>query len=316
MKKNTIYLLTSLLITLLNLNVSAQNVIVDQSDLTGFGIVSSEGNDGVGIYAADDFILTEDTVINEITLFGYSSTFDPYQLESLNLYIYEDDSGVPAGNPTIEGSAIMELSGITEDFYTIDQTPGADFFVNFTIDIEGANGGNQLSLPAGTYWLVPFPSINEAFSYSAEFRWDWGEAFTNSGTDPVFIDPTGFDTATFPTTEWTTVNTIFSSSDYNAFAFTIVNDEALNISDAILTDDVISLYPNPSRDILNIKLNRNFESEIAIQVINTIGQTVLQNIIDDNNVVNSFSIDGLSNGVYFAKISTEESSTVLRFIKE
>ncbi len=315
MKKITTYLLTSLSIILISANVSAQDVVIDQSDLTGFGIISSQGNDGIGIYAADDFILTEDTVINEITLFGYSSTFDPYELDRLNLYIYNDNAGLPDGNPTIAGSGVVELSGITEDFYTIDQAPGEDFFVNFTIDIEGANGG-ELSLPAGTYWLVPFPSFNETFNYSAEFRWDWGEAFTNSGTDPVFIDPTGFDTTTFPSTEWTTINTIFNSSDYNAFAFTIVNDEALNVSDAILTDDVISLYPNPSRDILNIKLNRNFESEVTIQVINTIGQTVLQNIIGDNNVVNSFSVDGLSNGVYFAKISTEKSSVVLKFIKE
>ena len=71
----------------------------------------------------------------------------------------------------------------------------------------------------------------------------------------------------------------------------------------------ISLYPNPSNNILNVKLPNNILLE-SIEVYNGLGQLVLK---EENT---SFSILKLNDGVYHAKIKTSEGLIHKNFIKK
>ena len=70
MKKITLLLLA----LFAGFTINGQNVVSDQpADTAGSALVDFEGNDGVGVYTADDFIITEDTVLGEIDIFGFLS---------------------------------------------------------------------------------------------------------------------------------------------------------------------------------------------------------------------------------------------------
>lgn len=69
---------------------------------------------------------------------------------------------------------------------------------------------------------------------------------------------------------------------------------------------IVNLYPNPASSNLTIALN---ESIINIDVFNSAGSLV------KSTVKKSFSVDSLSNGVYFIIITTNRGVVQKRFIK-
>ena len=76
--------------------------------------------------------------------------------------------------------------------------------------------------------------------------------------------------------------------------------------------DYFALYPNPTRDLLNIKTKKNIFID-SIAVFNLLGQSVIQL----KNVSNDSSIDvsGLEIGTYLIKISSDKGIFNSKFIK-
>jgi hypothetical protein len=76
--------------------------------------------------------------------------------------------------------------------------------------------------------------------------------------------------------------------------------------------DYFALYPNPTRDVLNIKTKNEISIE-SIAVYNLLGQSVIQL----KNVSNDSSIDvsGLEIGTYLIKISSDKGIFNSKFIK-
>ncbi|MFB9056113.1 alpha/beta hydrolase fold domain-containing protein [Mariniflexile ostreae] len=83
------------------------------------------------------------------------------------------------------------------------------------------------------------------------------------------------------------------------------------------TENKIMAYPNPVKngDKLKIHLNSNFTSEkVQVQIINNLGQIVLNNAMDvDSNTI-ILNIKGFEKGLYFLKIETNPMSQTLKFI--
>jgi Secretion system C-terminal sorting domain len=75
----------------------------------------------------------------------------------------------------------------------------------------------------------------------------------------------------------------------------------------------IALYPNPTRDVLNLKLpdNQNLEI-IKYSITNMLGQTVYSNSENYQNV----DVSGLSIGVYQVLLETNKGNWTGKFIKE
>jgi hypothetical protein len=64
------------------------------------------------------------------------------------------------------------------------------------------------------------------------------------------------------------------------------------------SDNLISIYPNPSNDILNIELKNNSYQIVNSQIINMLGC-----VIKDNLEKSKLNISNLPNGMYYLKIS-------------
>ncbi|PBQ32898.1 hypothetical protein CNR22_14320 [Sphingobacteriaceae bacterium] len=77
----------------------------------------------------------------------------------------------------------------------------------------------------------------------------------------------------------------------------------------------IELYPNPSKDVLNIKVASSTD-EYQFELIDVTGRTLLTTIT--TNSVNKFDVSSLGAGCYFVKITniTENKTTTKRFVKQ
>ena len=73
--------------------------------------------------------------------------------------------------------------------------------------------------------------------------------------------------------------------------------------DEILRSD-LSVYPNPVQSNATIDFNLNEASDVRLDVVNVLGQTLISNNYNANSGNNSIDInvDKLTNGIYFANL--------------
>src|SRR5690606_4252126 len=90
--------------------------IVDRPVAGTTALISVEGGNGTGVYAADSFTITEGFGLNSITLNGYYSNGSGVDFTTgFNVIIYTNNGGTPGNGiqPQIVGEGIIELKGIT-----------------------------------------------------------------------------------------------------------------------------------------------------------------------------------------------------------
>ena len=92
-----------------------------------------------------------------------------------------------------------------------------------------------------------------------------------------------------------------------------INVSCLGVEEIIGTKNDITLYPNPAKTILNIKLpeNKNFEVQ-KTTIINLLGQT----IYTTTDTITTVNITPFSKGIYALILSTNKGDYTSKFIKE
>jgi hypothetical protein len=93
---------------------------------------------------------------------------------------------------------------------------------------------------------------------------------------------------------------------------TFMSNETLSLNDYFEGEN-LSIYPNPTSDILNIKL-RNQNLPDSITITNMLGQIVLTQKVNQINDL-AISTNQLNNGMYFVKVIKDNQSKSLPFIK-
>lgn len=94
----------------------------------------------------------------------------------------------------------------------------------------------------------------------------------------------------------------------NILAAAVISTLTENNSNEILT--TISLYPNPTKEVLNIETNS--ATKLNYSVINYLGQVVKSGSIENN----SLNVSNLNAGVYILQINDGQKSVTKKFIKE
>jgi len=94
----------------------------------------------------------------------------------------------------------------------------------------------------------------------------------------------------------------------------VENGQPLKVSELSKLDG-LEIYPNPSNDVLNIKLLNNSD-EYHYELIDLTGRTI--QTASNANPVNKFDISGLESGCYFIKITNlaDNKSLTKRFVKQ
>ncbi|MFD2916127.1 T9SS type A sorting domain-containing protein [Psychroserpens luteus] len=291
MQKN--YFFTYLLI-LTGFILSAQVTLVDQPVAATNGIISSVlADSGFGTYSADDFTLTDNFSIDVITVNGFGSNESDISLNftGLDLFIYDDATGVPDSDPSTSGSGLLEIINLspTSPALVYDATDDS-----FTIDITMANGGAEFELNSGTYWLVV-----AARAPSDAVRWNWFAS-----------DPGGnamlFDEGNFGGVPWTDLITLGLTFDSLAMKIegTLV---PLSVDEYVL--ETISIFPNPAKNTLNLEMPTSI-GDFETEVFSVLGQSVAR-----NSNSSQLDISNLNTGIYLLKITTENGTITKRFTK-
>jgi hypothetical protein len=154
------------------------------------------------------------------------------------------------------------------------------------------------TLPAnGCYYLTVIDS------YGDGIVGDYGNGFytvTANGGANTLVNVTDF---TGPG-----LNTPSSRVSY------FTNNSSLDNENFTLLEEIF-VYPNPSKELLNISIPNNIELPKSYSITNNLGQVISNTKINSENDLN-INTSTLSNGVYFIKISSNEYTKTLRFIKE
>jgi hypothetical protein len=87
---------------------------------------------------------------------------------------------------------------------------------------------------------------------------------------------------------------------------------SLGIEDVVLKDDNLLLYPNPTSDYLNIKLEKTIIQSLSIVDIN--GRVLKKQ--DVNEYDSQINVTDLNAGIYLVKVETELGISTQKFIKK
>ena len=288
----------------------SQNTIIDRTppDPDNW-VYSTQGTDGTGFYTADSFILDEETAIGELDFYGgngYVANLGSLEV-GFNVFIYADDDGKPAGDPSQLGTGIVELSNIDPVHYSLieyERGLHSDFS---NIRITDANDGEQVVLPPGTYWISAFPTV--VGEPDGNGLWVWRpcrEESTASPHPPYFIDPGNV--LGGPWTQWTDIRSINGGVLYESFSWTMREEQILGTKDNALSQ--VAIYPNPSSDIVNVSIPSSIEIYES-SLIDITGKQISGVRLDNGG----FDISMLSKGVYILNVNTSEGPLTKRIIK-
>jgi hypothetical protein len=79
--------------------------------------------------------------------------------------------------------------------------------------------------------------------------------------------------------------------------------------------EMVSVYPNPANDILNISLGETSDLPEAYSIYNNLGQLIAQKAISSATDL-SINTSDLSSGIYFIRIEKESAVKTLKFLKK
>lgn len=165
---------------------TAQGVLVNTTGTTtGSGFRATKYTDPATAgnqaqYGADDFVLTQTTQITSLFVEGFTLVAPPLSTVSptLTWSLYPDAAGLPAGNPSSAPAAAAwtYTAGATSAGVTTTSDAAGD---NILLNLVTA--GQNVSLPAGRYWLV----VNSNSTFAN--RWVWSQTTQASGLNGIAV---------------------------------------------------------------------------------------------------------------------------------
>lgn len=211
------------------------------------------------------------------------------------------------------GTAVVDAAAITiptTGYYNIsfNKNTLAYSFTFQVISIIGDStpGGwgadtNMTTVDGNNYTLANVTLVPGALKFRGDHSWtlpyNWGGTNFPSGT--AVVDAAAI---TVPTGASYTVN-------FN------VNTAAYSISTTLGTKSFdtskFNVYPNPAHDSWNFSSsNENIES---IQILDVLGKIVRSSFSKSNSV--TIDTSSLNNGIYFAKVTTYNTTEIIKLIK-
>jgi hypothetical protein len=250
--------------------------------------------------------------------------------------------------PFIEGNAysglLTYLKGIGSDYLNYREyfgiklldslSIGQTYYINFKVSL--ANYSNCISNKLGalfltnfeyTYQYYPMTPQNFSHFYIDSMVTDTSKWVTLSGSfiaDSVYkyvVFGNFFDDMNTDTIILSQMNTVFTyTPSYGCYYYidnicisTVPNycDNFIYTSNQLITEEEISIYPNPANKELFIRKPELYK-QIKITIYNAYGNTIKKQNLQ--NGTSSVDISDLSSGIYIIQILTEQKSYIKKFI--
>ena len=182
-------------------------------------------------------------------------------------------------------------------------------------------------------WLYSPPislqanSVNTINFYLKNYSGNLPQSFKLTvGSTPINAAQTTtlYSTTTFANTTWTLVSATYTPTETGVYYFgfnhfspaqaqsVLLGLDTFSISSVLSTAEFkqnqISVFPNPTNAVLNIKMDKQIT---AINVVDISGRTTALKVLSSNSI----DVSSLANGIYFIEISTIDGQFRKKFIK-
>lgn len=290
MKKITLLIVALLVATVTNAQITlSQSVDPVTIDSPGVACWAS----GTGEYRDNAFARTYD--LNSFGIVGGfevsavefgQSTADEGKTVDVNIYT-SDSEDLTTATLTLIGTVPQTLSAANDNSLIV--TP------------------ISVSIPAGSIVVVEVFAPDEGPVTFQRFFPGFNMAGENS-TPWLKSDGTGTGgTSTGCGIPWTDANTVVAGAP-QPYVINLVGDEVLGVNDNL--KDVVSIYPNPTSDILNVAVPSNVEI-ISAQLYDVLGKDTGLRLV--NGTMNT---SNLSRGVYLLTLKTSAGDLTQKVIKQ
>ena len=259
-----------------------------------------------------------------------------YDFESCTAWAV--DAFSPCSTWDGDGSATYTINNVT--FSNQGYTGAYIAFQNGTANGFTAHGGTKFgccmnaTTPPNNDWFITPALIltsGSTFSFWARSANDsygleqFRVAISSDDQNYTFIDGNTTSTSTSAPVEWTQFS--YDLSQYagqtmylaiicvsnDVFAFFIDDLSVSSVQSKVdeKMDKDIVIYPNPTKDIVNIKLP---DDNAQIDIVNVLGQIV--KTVNTTSTTETISLDGMERGMYFFSIKLQDQTITKKVIVE
>ena len=139
-----------------------------------------------------------------------------------------------------------------------------------------------------------------------------------AGSDQGSMDG-DIDQATFHTTNGIIFNEVEDTmyiTDFGTKNIRVISDVILSFGEEVLNLKSLQLFPNPAITTLNVRTY--VDGDYQLNVYNILGETVfsVEENFQNNSISKSIDISSLPSGVYLVKVTSQNITSVKRFIKK
>lgn len=137
-------------------------------------------------YAASKFSISESTTLTTATFFGEQNSGTSFS--HMSVYIFANSSSdMPDGNP-LDDIGIVDLPEIPEGSGTEVILDNADDEFDISFDFTEANGGVDIVLEPGDYWMIAAAYTTDADAGDPTISWFWRFSSDNDGLTPLMFE--------------------------------------------------------------------------------------------------------------------------------
>jgi hypothetical protein len=254
------------------LDLSVISTICDIYDADGLYVINENEHSPLIGYSYDGFpVYGAYAFKNADGTGGITRMKSGYQLRNITTRTTSPTGATVTSGPNV--STTYPLGYFREDYEFVSHTSEADY----------------LDEHNGRFCVTPeYP--NGIYCYFATVDEDWNSAY------PYLVGPTyyGNKTAVKVTSITETVTT------YNP----------TNSIDEQLTLEKLSVYPNPSNDVLMVQINSLLTKDLGISLWDSQGKKIAEKTIFQGSTIAYFDVSTLYIGVYFLKTSSGQVEEV------
>jgi hypothetical protein len=182
--------------------------------------------------------------------------------------------------------------------------------------ITGSNGSCNSAPRTVTVNVTPSPTVNVIASPTIICTGQTATLTASGATTYAWLPgaqttPAIAVTPTITTT-YTINGTTAGCSGNNVITLTV--STCTGIDNISSTSSHLFVFPNPSNGVFTISNTINTD-KLEVTIINTLGQTVITETAKNTHQL-SFDLTKMSKGIYYAKVTTDEGTQLLKLILE
>lgn len=213
----------------------------------------------------------------------------------------------PIPNQSIPTNPVISWVATTSPI----QLPEISFFDDINLNLQ--DGYDELYIKANTKAFGDATVANvKLFINNIEVRqesvapYEWGQ---NGSPNPN-------ETLGLPVGQHELKLVVTDSNGRMSEAISILNVEPTTLSTSDLKTNLvvnISLFPNPTAGVVNLKRSKGFNQSSKITIVNLFGKTLISK--NTNSEITRLNIESFSQGVYFVIVKTGTTRKVIKLIK-